>query len=58
MQSTFVVVANLEKLKVTEGALSVKLRFSKPQEKQIALIWMPVETRTLIVDRNLEVTVE
>lgn len=58
LESTFIVVANLEKLRVTEGALSVKLRFSKPQDEKIAFIWMPVNTRTLIIDRNLEVTVE
>ena len=54
----FLVVANFEKMKITEGALQVKLKFDKVQNTKLVFLWMPVYDRKLIIDRNLDVTVE
>ena len=52
------IVANLEKMRITDGALQVKLIFDKIQEEKRVFLWMPVYDRKLIIDRNLDVSVE
>ena len=58
LDGCFLVVANLTKMKITEGALQVKLQFDKVQSTKKVFIWMPVYDRKLIIDRNLDVSVE
>ena len=58
LDGNFVIVANLEKMKISEGALQVKLQFSRVQESKQVLLWMPVFDRKLVIDRNLDVAVE
>ena len=54
----FIIVANLEKMKISEGALQVKLQFDQVQTSKRVFLWMPVYHRKLVIDRNLDVAVE
>ena len=54
----FIMVANLEKMKITEGALQVKLQFNEILNTKRVFLWMPVYHRKLVIDRNLDVAVE
>jgi len=56
--STFLIVANLEKLKLNQGMLQLKLKYKNTQNNKHVLLWMPVYDRKVVIDRNLEVTVE
>ena len=58
LNGNFIIVANLEKMKITEGALQVKLEFDQVQREKLVFLWMPVFERKLIIDRNLDVAVE
>ena len=58
LNGNFIIVANLEKMKITEGALQVKLEFDQVQKEKLVFLWMPVFERKLIIDRNLDVAVE
>ena len=58
LDGNFVIVANLEKMKISQGALQVKLEFDKVQSEKIVFLWMPVFERKLVIDRNLDVAVE
>ena len=58
LDGNFIVVANLEKMKITQGALQVKLEFDRVQNDKIVFLWMPVFERKLVIDRNLDVTIE
>ena len=54
----FIVLINFEKMKISEGALQVKLQFDEVQKTKRVFLWMPVYDRKLIIDRNLDVAVE
>jgi len=54
----FIIVTNLEKMKITEGALQLKLKFENVLSEKLVLIWMPVHDKKLIIDKNLDVSVE
>ena len=58
LDGNFVIVANLEKMKISEGALQVKLEFESVQREKLVFLWMPVFERKLVIDRNLDVAVE
>jgi len=55
---SFMVVANLDKLKIYEGSLQLKLKFSAVQNEKQVLLWTPMYSRKIVFDRNLDVTVE
>lgn len=59
LDHSFLIVVNLEQLGITEGTLQAKLRFTKVQEaSEVCLLWVPMTTKTLRIDRSGEVTVE
>ena len=59
LDNGFLIVANLDQLGITEGVLQVRLRFNTVQEaSNISLLWVPIATKTLRIDRSGEVTVE
>ena len=58
LDGNFIIVANLEKMKISEGALQVKLEFESIQREKLVFLWMPVFERKLVIDRNLDVAVE
>ena len=58
LDSGFMVVSNLEKMRVEQGILQLKLNFKNTLNDKLVLIWMPVFDRKLIFDKNLDVTVE
>ena len=59
LDNSFLVVVNLEQLGITEGTLQAKLRFSKVlTASTLSLLWVPISTKTLRIDRSGEVTVE
>ena len=58
LQESFIIVLNLEYLKIEEGALTVKMKFTKPQTEKLCFLWMPCERRKLVIDPNLDVSVE
>ena len=58
MEYNFMVVANLDKMKIKDGALQVKLKFKDALADKLILLWMPVFNRKLVFDQNLNVTVE
>ena len=57
-EGSFLIIANLEKMKITDGAFKVKLSFAKDLEDKMVFIWMPVYERRLIIDKNLDVAIE
>ena len=59
LENGFLIVVNLEQLGITEGVLQVRLRFKEVQEASTtSLLWVPITTKTLRIDRSGEVTVE
>ena len=56
-QSNFLVVANFERLHLEEGMLQLRLKFNRIQDSKQVLLWCPMYEKTLIIDRNSEVTV-
>lgn len=59
LDNNFLIVVNLEELGITEGLLQAKLRFSEPLDAStLSLLWVPMSTKTLRIDRSGEVTVE
>lgn len=59
LEYNFLIVVNLEQLGVTEGSLQARLRFNKVQEAStVSLLWVPMSTKILRIDRSGEVTVE
>ena len=54
----FIVVANLENLKIFDGQLNLKLNFENAIDDKRVLLWMPVFEKKLIIDKNAQVTVE
>ena len=53
------IAVNLEQLGITEGLLQARIRFPEIQEaSEISLLWVPLSTKTLKIDRMGEVTVE
>ena len=57
-RNNFIIVANLEKLKIFDGALQLKLQFERELTEKLALIWLPVYEKRLIIDKNDEVIIE
>ena len=59
LDNNFLIVVNLEQFGITEGTLQARLRFTRTQEAStISLLWVPISTKTLRIDRGGEVTVE
>ncbi len=56
--SNFLIVVNLEKLKIEEGLLQVRLKFKTVQDEKQALLWIPIYERKLVINQKSEVTVE
>ena len=54
----FLIVVNLEKLKIEEGLLQVRLKFKSIQDEKQALLWIPIYERKLVINQNSQVTVE
>lgn len=53
------IVVNLEELGITEGLLQAKVRFLDVQSAStVSLLWVPLSTKTLKIDKLGEVTVE
>ena len=58
LDCNFIVVANLEKMRISEGMLQLKLNFKENLDNKLILIWMPVQEKKLIIDKNLDVSIE
>lgn len=59
LDGNFMIAVNLEQLGITEGLLQARIRFPEIQEaSEISLLWVPLSTKTLKIDRMGEVTVE
>ncbi len=54
----FLIVVNLEKLKIDEGLLQLRLKFTSIQQTKQALLWIPIYERKLVINQKSEVTVE
>ena len=55
----FMIVVNLEELGVTEGLLQARIVFPEIQTaSELSLLWVPLTTKTLKIDRLGEVSVE
>jgi len=54
----FIIVANLEKLKIHQGILRLRLKYKSVQDNKHALLWTPIYEKSVVIDRNLDVTVE
>ena len=54
----FVVVVNLEKMRINKGKLQLRLKFTKIQSTKQVLVWMPVFEKKLIIDQNMDVAIE
>ena len=53
------VAVNLEQIGVTEGLLQARVRFPEIQAaSELSLLWVPLTTKTLKIDRLGEVSVE
>ena len=51
------VVTNFKKLKLTQGNLQLKLKYSKEQSKKSVLLCVPIFEKNLVIDKNAEVLV-
>jgi hypothetical protein len=58
MENTFLVVINLERMKLTNGALQLKLKFKDLLSEKQMLLWMPAYKRKLVFDKNLDVSLD
>ena len=54
----FLIVANLEKLKIYQGILRLRLKYKSVQDNKHVLLWTPIYEKRVVIDRNLDVTVE
>ena len=55
----FMIAVNLEDLGITEGLLQARIRFKDIQQASaLSLLWVPLSTKTLKIDKAGEVTVE
>lgn len=53
------IAVNLEDLGITEGLLQARIRFKDIQQASaLSLLWVPLSTKTLKIDKAGEVTVE
>ena len=53
------IAVNLEQLGITEGLLQARIRFPEVQDaSELSLLWIPLSTKTLKIDKMGEVTVE
>ena len=59
LDGNFLVAVNLEQIGVTEGLLQARVRFPEIQDaSELSLLWVPLTTKTLKIDRLGEVSVE
>ena len=59
LDGNFMIAVNLEQLGITEGLLQARIRFPEVQEaSELSLLWVPLTTKTLKIDRLGEVNVE
>jgi hypothetical protein len=49
---------NFEKLGITEGVVQLKLKFENVLAEKKVLLWVPVVSRKLVFNKNLDVSVE
>ena len=54
----FLIVVNLEKLKIDDGLLQLRLKFSSIQQSKQALLWIPIYEKKLVINQKSEVLVE
>ena len=55
----FMIAVNLEELGITEGLLQARVTFPETQPaSELSLLWVPITTKTLKIDRVGEVSVE
>ena len=54
----FMVVVNFEKLKIYDGTLQIRLKYRTVQNSKHVLLWTPVYEKKVVIDGNLDVTVE
>ena len=58
MNANFMVVVNCSRLKLTKGALQLRLKFGSAIEDKRVLLYVPVYRRKIVFDKHLDVTVE
>lgn len=59
LDGNFMIAVNLEELGITEGLLQARIRFADIQQaSSVSLLWVPLSTKTLKIDKNGEVSVE
>ena len=58
IENSFLIVVNLERMKITNGALQLKLKFKELLSEKQMLLWMPAYKRKLVFDKNLDVTLD
>ena len=56
--NNFLIVVNLEKLKIDDGLLQLRLKFSSIQQSKQALLWIPIYEKKLVINQKSEVFVE
>ena len=55
----FLIAVNLDMLGIAEGLLQARVKFETIQNaSEISLLWVPISTKTLKIDKTGEVTVE
>ena len=55
----FLIAVNLDMLGITEGLLQSRIKFATHQNaSELSLLWVPITTKTLKIDKSGEVTVE
>ena len=55
--NSFIIVINLDKMKIHDGKLQVRMKFKQIQAEKQVLVWMPVFQKKLIMDRNMDVSI-
>ena len=58
LNANFLIVVNCNRLKLTNGALQLLLKFGSSIEDKRVLLYVPVYQRKLVFDKHLDVTVE
>ena len=58
IDSNFMICINFEKLGITDGVVQLKLKFENVLAEKKVLLWVPVVSRKLIFNKNLDVSVE
>ena len=58
MNGGFIIVTNFNRLKLKEGNLQLKIKYSKEQNKKSVLLVVPIYAKNLVIDKNAEVLVQ